>query len=161
MTTTGKNRIMIFGPKADGTYVVEFRTAEGEALAISVPASETRVLKHFQKRIAKGRLALSRGDRYRPDKLAALLRLAHSNSAGGSSLVLSIRLEAATARHSSLLNWIIACAGRPSFRSCNPGQLATSDRQNLAGNPLHYTMATKVFCNPGQKLIRTFYRFRS
>jgi hypothetical protein len=28
MIATGKNRIMIFGPKADGTYVVEFRTAE-------------------------------------------------------------------------------------------------------------------------------------
>jgi hypothetical protein len=27
MTTTAKNRIMIFGPKPDGTYVVEFRTA--------------------------------------------------------------------------------------------------------------------------------------
>jgi hypothetical protein len=27
MTTTGKNRIMIFGPKTDGTYVVEFRMA--------------------------------------------------------------------------------------------------------------------------------------
>jgi hypothetical protein len=27
MTTTGKNRIMIYGPKNDGTYVVEFRTA--------------------------------------------------------------------------------------------------------------------------------------
>src|SRR6266516_3745291 len=26
----GKNRIMIFGPKDDGTYVVEFRTAQGE-----------------------------------------------------------------------------------------------------------------------------------
>ena len=37
MTATGKNRIMIFGPKDDGTYVVEFRTAEGEALAISIP----------------------------------------------------------------------------------------------------------------------------
>jgi hypothetical protein len=24
MSTTGKNRIMIFGPKDDGTYVVEF-----------------------------------------------------------------------------------------------------------------------------------------
>jgi hypothetical protein len=32
---TGKNRIMIYGPKNDGTYVVE--TADGEALAISVP----------------------------------------------------------------------------------------------------------------------------
>ena len=27
----GKNRIMIFGPKDDGTYVVGFRTAVGEA----------------------------------------------------------------------------------------------------------------------------------
>jgi hypothetical protein len=36
-----KNRIMIFGPKDDGTYVVEFRTAEGEALAISIPRTET------------------------------------------------------------------------------------------------------------------------
>jgi hypothetical protein len=28
---------MIFGPKTDGTYVIEFRTAAGEALAISIP----------------------------------------------------------------------------------------------------------------------------
>ena len=47
----GQNRIMIYGPKNDGTYIVEFRKADGEALAISVPASETRVLKHFQKRM--------------------------------------------------------------------------------------------------------------
>jgi hypothetical protein len=46
----GKNRIMIYGPKRDGTYVVEFRTADGDALAISVPAGETRVLKYFQER---------------------------------------------------------------------------------------------------------------
>jgi hypothetical protein len=39
MTTTGKNRIMIYGPKDDGTYIVEFRTAAGEALAISIPRS--------------------------------------------------------------------------------------------------------------------------
>jgi hypothetical protein len=37
MTADGKNRIMIFGPQNDGTYVVEFRTAAGEALAISIP----------------------------------------------------------------------------------------------------------------------------
>jgi hypothetical protein len=37
VTVTGKNRITIFGPKPDGTYVVEFRTAAGETLAISVP----------------------------------------------------------------------------------------------------------------------------
>ena len=34
---SGRNRIMIYGPKNDGTYVVEFKTADGEALAISVP----------------------------------------------------------------------------------------------------------------------------
>jgi hypothetical protein len=33
----GNNRIMIFGPKSDGTYVVEFRTAAGETLAVSIP----------------------------------------------------------------------------------------------------------------------------
>jgi hypothetical protein len=37
-----KSRIMICGPKNDGT-----RTAHGEALTINVPAGETRVLKHF------------------------------------------------------------------------------------------------------------------
>jgi len=42
MTTTGKNRIMIFGPKTDGTYVVEFRMADGEAPAISIPGGEAR-----------------------------------------------------------------------------------------------------------------------
>jgi hypothetical protein len=40
MTTVGKNRIMIFGPKSDGTYVIEFRTAAGEPLAISIPGTE-------------------------------------------------------------------------------------------------------------------------
>jgi hypothetical protein len=50
----GRNRIMIYGPKSDGTYVVEFKTAEGEALAISVPAGETRVLKYFQHRMPYG-----------------------------------------------------------------------------------------------------------
>jgi hypothetical protein len=47
MTTTSKNRIMIHGPKADGTYVVEFRTAAGEALAISIPRTEAAVIRHF------------------------------------------------------------------------------------------------------------------
>jgi hypothetical protein len=39
------------GPKADGTYLVEFRTAAGEALSISVPRGETAVVKHFQERM--------------------------------------------------------------------------------------------------------------
>jgi len=30
---SGRNRIMIYGPN-DGTYVIEFRTAAGETLAI-------------------------------------------------------------------------------------------------------------------------------
>jgi FAD/FMN-containing dehydrogenase len=48
MTTVGKNRIMIFGPKSDGTYVIEFRTAAGEPLAISIPGTEAAVIRHFQ-----------------------------------------------------------------------------------------------------------------
>jgi hypothetical protein len=50
----GKNRIMIYGPKADGTYVVEFRTAAGQVLAISIPSGETAVLRHFQERMPYG-----------------------------------------------------------------------------------------------------------
>jgi len=50
----GRNRIMIYGPKRDGTYIVEFKTADGEALAISVPAGETPVLKYFQERMPYG-----------------------------------------------------------------------------------------------------------
>ena len=45
---------MIYGPKPDDSYVIEFKMADGEALAISVPASETRVLKYFQERMAYG-----------------------------------------------------------------------------------------------------------
>ena len=51
---TNKNRIMIYGPKNDGTYVIQFRTAAGEALAISVRRNETAVLKHFQERMPYG-----------------------------------------------------------------------------------------------------------
>jgi hypothetical protein len=40
----GQDRIMIYGPKNDGTYVVEFKTAAGEALAISIPRTETAVI---------------------------------------------------------------------------------------------------------------------
>jgi hypothetical protein len=54
MAMTGKNRIMIYGPKDDGTYVVEFKTAAGEALAISIPRTETAVVKYFQERMPYG-----------------------------------------------------------------------------------------------------------
>jgi len=50
----GRNRIMIYGPKNDGTYIVEFKTAQGEALTISIPASETRVVRYFQERMPCG-----------------------------------------------------------------------------------------------------------
>jgi hypothetical protein len=36
------------------TYVVDFRIADREALAISAPAGETRVLKRFQERMPYG-----------------------------------------------------------------------------------------------------------
>jgi hypothetical protein len=42
----GKNCIMI--------YVVEFKTAAGEALAISIPRTETAVIRHFQERMPYG-----------------------------------------------------------------------------------------------------------
>jgi len=54
ITPDGKNRIMIFGPKNDGTYVVEFKTASGDALAISIPSTETAVIRHFQERMPYG-----------------------------------------------------------------------------------------------------------
>jgi hypothetical protein len=60
----GQDRIMIYGPKTDGTYIIEFRMADGESLAISVPASETRVLKHFQARMPYG-LVVPDGPRWR------------------------------------------------------------------------------------------------
>ena len=50
----GQDRIMIYGPKDDGTYIVEFRTAAGEALAISIPRTEAAVVRHFQERMPYG-----------------------------------------------------------------------------------------------------------
>ena len=50
----GKNRIMIFGPKPDDTYVIEFRTAGGEVMAISIPRTEAAVIRHFQERMPYG-----------------------------------------------------------------------------------------------------------
>jgi hypothetical protein len=40
--------------KNDGTYIVEFRTAAGEALAISIPRTEAAVIRHFQERMPYG-----------------------------------------------------------------------------------------------------------
>jgi hypothetical protein len=46
--TTEQDKTSILGPKHDGSYVVEFRTAAGKRLAITVPEAKTAVLKHFQ-----------------------------------------------------------------------------------------------------------------
>ena len=50
----GQDRISITGPHADGTYVVEFRTAAGETLAIPVPRGERALIEYFQKRMPNG-----------------------------------------------------------------------------------------------------------
>jgi len=51
---------MIFGPNEDGTYVVEFRSVEGDVLAISIPRTEAHVIRHFQE--VSRRSAGSRSD---------------------------------------------------------------------------------------------------
>ena len=81
MTTTGKNRIMIFGPKSDGTYVVEFRTAAGEALAISIPRTEAGVIRHFQERMPYGSRALQKSHRSDEAQLLANAAIAASRVA--------------------------------------------------------------------------------
>jgi hypothetical protein len=50
------DRITIDGPMDDGTYTLEFETAHGDSLAISVPGSEATiaVLEHFQELIPYG-----------------------------------------------------------------------------------------------------------
>jgi hypothetical protein len=52
--TEGKNRIMIFGPKADGTYVKSSGLPRARRWRSSVPQGETAVLQHFQARMPYG-----------------------------------------------------------------------------------------------------------
>jgi hypothetical protein len=51
---TGKNRIMIYGPKDDGTYVVEFKTSGGDVLATSIPEYRGACDPAFQERMPYG-----------------------------------------------------------------------------------------------------------
>ena len=51
---TAQDKITIYGPKDGGSYVVEFRMADGESLAISGPASDAAVLKHIQRLMPYG-----------------------------------------------------------------------------------------------------------
>jgi hypothetical protein len=52
--TAGVDRISIHGPGDDGSYVIEFRTADGEFLALAMPASEARISRYFQARMPNG-----------------------------------------------------------------------------------------------------------
>jgi hypothetical protein len=54
MKTAGQYRIMIYGPKEDGTYVVEFRTDAGQVFALSIPSTETAVIRRFKERMPYG-----------------------------------------------------------------------------------------------------------
>src|SRR5215831_172112 len=50
-----QDKITIHGPKIDGTYIVEFKTADGVALAFSVPkGGGTAVLEYFQDKMPYG-----------------------------------------------------------------------------------------------------------
>jgi hypothetical protein len=50
-----QDKITIHGPKNDGTYIVEFKTADGVALAFSVPrGGEAAVLEYFQDKMPYG-----------------------------------------------------------------------------------------------------------
>jgi hypothetical protein len=49
-----QDKITIHGPKSDGTYIVEFKTADGVGLAFSVPRGGTAVLEYFQDKMPYG-----------------------------------------------------------------------------------------------------------
>jgi hypothetical protein len=53
MKTADNYRMMIYGPKEDGTYVVEFRT-DGQVFALSIPRTEAEVIRRFKERIPYG-----------------------------------------------------------------------------------------------------------
>jgi hypothetical protein len=50
-----QDKIAIYGPKTDGTYIIEFKTADGVALTCSVPkGGGTTVLEYFQDKMPYG-----------------------------------------------------------------------------------------------------------
>jgi hypothetical protein len=61
LVVTGKNRIMIYGPTDDGSYVVEFMTADGDVLSISIPRSEAATSGHGDRSaIGRSRMPIAR-----------------------------------------------------------------------------------------------------
>src|SRR5262245_54293337 len=95
MAMTGRNRIMIYGPKNDGTYVVEFRTAAGEALAISIPRSETAVIQRSVRN-------LSRASLFR--KGAFITNILHHNILHN-NILHNNSLRASPTREANLMRW--------------------------------------------------------
>jgi hypothetical protein len=55
---SGKNRIMIFGPKDDGTYVVEFRRVASEALGAIKTESDSLIESTCGTRTARKSLSI-------------------------------------------------------------------------------------------------------
>jgi hypothetical protein len=49
-----QDTISIHGPQEDGTYVVRFEKANGDVLQISVPESESVIIRHFQTKMPLG-----------------------------------------------------------------------------------------------------------
>ena len=83
---SGRNRIMIYGPKIDGTYIVEFMTADGEALAISVPVGETREPQALSGADAVWVVRAGRGGRYKQDAVNAIHHQSDNHPPTGSRL---------------------------------------------------------------------------
>ena len=54
MTPTGKNRIMIYGAERRRHLRCRVQDGCGRALAISIPRTETAVIRHFQERMPYG-----------------------------------------------------------------------------------------------------------
>jgi hypothetical protein len=72
-------------PKSDSSYIVEFRTAAGESLAISVPRGKTAVLKHFEARMPYGLIVPDDPPGYRRLKMKPR-RASHWRRASGPRL---------------------------------------------------------------------------
>jgi hypothetical protein len=74
MTASGKNRIMIFGPRSDGIYVVEFKTAKvgqcPRATAISAATDQRARAGHVQERMPWRLLVPVGGDQARAASIA-------------------------------------------------------------------------------------------
>jgi hypothetical protein len=49
-----KNRIMIYGPKPDGTYVIEFKRRPARRSQSQLPPEKRGVIRHFQERMPCG-----------------------------------------------------------------------------------------------------------